>query len=56
MKRSDKMDLCLVKLLDYEAQQYKKKSRVLECKDCVVKENCAKWVKENEANSKDRNT
>ena len=34
-------DLCLVKVLDYEAQSAKKK-KVLECKDCPIKDKCKK--------------
>ena len=51
------IQLCLVQVLDYEAQQYRKKKRVLECKDCPVRESCAKWVKEkNEVHNKKKDT
>ena len=36
---------CIVKLLDYEAQEFFKKKRVLQCDKCLVKENCEKWMK-----------
>lgn len=42
--------------MDYEAQEHMKKKRVLECKNCPVKESCAKWVKENEKDYRDKNT
>lgn len=38
------IQLCLIKVLDYESQEYLKKKRVLECEKCPVKEKCAKWV------------
>lgn len=38
------IQLCLVQVLDYEAQ-HRKKKRVLECKECPMRESCAKWVK-----------
>lgn len=41
------IQLCLVQVLDYEAQTTKKK-KVLECAKCPVRKSCAKWVKENE--------
>lgn len=51
------IQLCLVQVLDYEAQQYRKKKRVLECKDCPMRESCAKWVKEkNEVHNKEKDT
>lgn len=50
------MSICLIQLLDYEAQEHMKKKRVLECKNCPVKESCAKWVKENEESNRDKNT
>lgn len=51
------IQLCLVQVLDYEAQKHLKKKRVLECKDCPVKESCAKWVKENnDRDIRDKNT
>lgn len=58
MKRgAEVIQLCLVQVLDYEAQQHRKKKRVLECKECPVRESCAKWVKEkNEENNRDKNT
>ena len=51
------IQLCLVQVLDYEAQQYRKKKRVLECAKCPVRESCAKWVKEkNENTNKNQST
>lgn len=49
------IQLCLVQVLDYEAQTTKKK-KVLECAKCPVRESCAKWVKENEENNRNKNT
>lgn len=50
------IQLCLVQVLDLEAQKAKKK-KVLECVKCPVRESCAKWVKEkNENTSKNQNT
>lgn len=50
------IQLCLVQVLDYEAQTTKKK-KVLECAKCPVRESCAKWVKEkNEESNRDKNT
>lgn len=49
------IQLCLVQVLDYEAQTTKKK-KVLECAKCPVRKSCAKWVKENEENNRDKNT
>ena len=35
-------DICLIQVLDYEAQNYlnKKNKKVLECKNCPIKDNC----------------
>lgn len=33
-------DLCIVKVLDYEAQQDLKKKKILECCNCPIKDNC----------------
>lgn len=50
------IQLCLVQVLDYEAQTTKKK-KVLECAKCPVRESCAKWVKEkNEESNRNKNT
>ena len=46
------IQLCLIQVLDLEAQEHIKDKKVLECKECPVKENCAKWVKENENTSR----
>ena len=46
------IQLCLIKILDYEAQEHLKRKRVLECAKCPVKEKCAKWVKESEQRRK----
>lgn len=50
------IQLCLVQVLDYEAQKHFKKKKVLECSKCPVRESCAKWVKENEENNRDKDT
>lgn len=42
------MSICLIQVLDYEAQKHMKKKRILECKNCPVRESCAEWVKNNE--------
>lgn len=46
--------LCLVQVLDLEAQEHLKKKRVLECNKCPIKEKCAKWVSENEVYNKEK--
>lgn len=40
--------LCLVQVLDYEAQEHRKNKKMLECNKCPMRESCAKWVKDNE--------
>lgn len=40
------MSACLVQVLYYESQKHQKKKKMLECKDCPVKDNCEE--KENE--------
>jgi hypothetical protein len=41
-------DICIVQVLDYEAQLSlsTKKKKVLECKDCPIKDKCKKGRKE----------
>lgn len=38
--------LCIIKYLDYEAQELSniKKKRVLKCSDCPVRESCTKTI------------
>lgn len=44
--------LCLVQVLECEAE---KKQITWECKDCSVRESCAKWVSEkNEKDNKNK--
>lgn len=45
-------DYCLVKVLDYEAQEHLKKKRVLECKKCPLKEKCKVGEREYEVHNK----
>lgn len=46
--------LCLIKVLDYEAQQYRKKKKVLECEECILRDSCK--AREKEENEKVNNT
>lgn len=45
-------DLCLVKVLDYEAQEHMKKKTVLECEKCPIREKC-KRGEQNESENKE---
>ena len=40
-------DICIIQVLDYEAQNYlnKKDKKVLECKNCPIKDKCKKGEK-----------
>ena len=50
------MSICLIQVLDYEAQKHMKRKRILECKNCPVKESCAEWVKNNEEDNRNKST
>ena len=39
-------DICLIQVLDYETQNHlnKKNKKVLECKNCPIKDKCKKFT------------
>ena len=37
--------ICLVQLLHYEAQEGQKRKHILECEECIFREECSEGVK-----------